>query len=79
MTSPTRRAAGERDELPENTGRHPRCPDPAVEPVNVRLGAGYYSPGTPYRQTRSKIRELERLNPGMKVTLTPIEPAATAA
>ena len=41
-------------------------------------GAGYYRPGNPHRQTRSKIRELERLNPGMKVTLTPIEPAATA-
>ena len=42
-------------------------------------GAGYYSPGNPRRHTRSKIREIERLNPGMKVTLTPIDPAATPA
>ena len=39
-------------------------------------GAGYYSPGNPRRQTRSRIREIERLNPGMKVTLTPIDRAA---
>jgi len=39
-------------------------------------GAGYYSPGNPQRHTRSRIREIERLNPGMKVTLTPIDPAA---
>jgi len=43
------------------------------------LGAGYYSTQNPQRHTRSKIREIERLNPGMKVTLTPIEPAGTAA
>jgi transposase len=43
------------------------------------LGADYYSRVNPARQTRSKIRELERLNPGMKVTLTPVEPASTAA
>ena len=42
-------------------------------------GAAYYSPGNPQRQTRSRIRELERLNPGMKVTLTPAEPAALTA
>jgi transposase len=42
-------------------------------------GAGYYSSANPGRQTRSKIRQIERLNPGMKVTLTPIEPAVTAA
>ena len=42
-------------------------------------GPGYYSPANPQRHTRSKIREIERLNPGMKVTLTPIDPAATAA
>jgi transposase len=42
-------------------------------------GPGYYTPRSPARQTRSKIREIERLNPGMKVTLTPVEPAATAA
>jgi transposase len=33
------------------------------------LGAGYYSTQNPQRHTRSKIREIERLNPGMKVTL----------
>ena len=38
-------------------------------------GAGYYSALNPRRQTRSKIRELERLNPGMKVTLTQSKPA----
>jgi transposase len=43
------------------------------------LGAGYYAARNPRRQTRSRIREIERLNPGMKVTLTPIDPAATAA
>ena len=41
-------------------------------------GPGYCSPRSPARQTRSKIREIERLNPGMKVTLTPIEPATAA-
>ncbi len=42
-------------------------------------GAGYYSRANPARQTRSRIREIERLNPGMKVTLTPVEPVSTAA
>lgn len=42
-------------------------------------GPGYYTPANPQRRTRSKIREIERLNPGMKVTLTPIDPSATAA
>jgi len=42
-------------------------------------GASYYSSLSPQRQTRSRIREIERLNPGMKVTLTPAGPAATAA
>jgi len=51
--------------------------DPAARFTD--LGAGYYSTLNPRRQTRSRIRELERLNPGMKVTLTPIEPATTAA
>ncbi len=51
--------------------------DPAAR--FAELGAGYYSSGNPQRQTRSRIRELERLNPGMKVTLTPIEPTGTAA
>jgi transposase len=43
------------------------------------LGAGYYNAQNPARQTRSRIREIERLNPGMKVTLTPIETTSTAA
>jgi len=34
------------------------------------LGAGYYDRLDPQRQTRNKIREIERLNPGMKVTMT---------
>src|SRR6185437_14708189 len=34
-------------------------------------GPGYYATRDPARQTRSKIREIERLNPGMKITLTP--------
>ncbi len=42
-------------------------------------GADYCNRVNPARQTRSRIREIERLNPGMKVTLTPIEPASTAA
>jgi transposase len=33
------------------------------------LGPGYYSPRSPARQTRDKIREIERLNPGKKVIL----------
>jgi transposase len=41
-------------------------------------GASYYTSRSPQRQTRSKIREIERLNPGMKVTLTPASPSATA-
>ena len=51
--------------------------DPAARFAD--LGVGYYSSLNPQRQTRARIRELERLNPGMKITLTPIEPAATAA
>jgi transposase len=34
------------------------------------LGADYYDRLDPARQTRNKIREIERLNPGLKVTLT---------
>ncbi len=41
----------------------------------TELGAGYYARLDPNRQTRNKIRELEKLNPGMIVTLTPREPA----
>jgi transposase len=40
------------------------------------LGDDYYDTLNPRRQTRNKIRDLERLNPGMKVTLTPIDTAA---
>jgi hypothetical protein len=39
-------------------------------------GPDYYSPRSPARQTRAGIRETERLNPGMKVTLTPAGQAA---
>jgi transposase len=42
------------------------------------LGPGYYSPRSPARQTRDKIREIERLNPGKKVILAPIEPGPQA-
>jgi hypothetical protein len=40
------------------------------------LGTGYHNSQNPRRQTRSRIREIERLNPGMNVTLTAVEPAA---
>jgi transposase len=40
------------------------------------LGAQYYDTLDPEKRTRSKIRELERLNPGMKVTLIPIDDIA---
>jgi transposase len=56
---------------------HVLIADPAARFTDP--GPGYYSPRNPARQTRSKIRDIERLNPGMKVTLTPIEPAGTAA
>jgi hypothetical protein len=39
------------------------------------LGADYYDRLDPTRQTRNKIREIERLNPGVKVTLAPAETA----
>jgi transposase len=41
--------------------------------------AGYHHPCSPQRQTRAKIAEIERLNPGTKVTLIPIGPAPAAA
>ncbi len=41
--------------------------DPAIQFHD--LGAGYYDRLDPHRQTRNKIRDIERLNPGMKVTL----------
>jgi transposase len=40
------------------------------------LGPDYYTRFDAARQTRNKIRELERLNPGMKITLTPATQAA---
>jgi transposase len=42
------------------------------------LGPDYYSPRSPARQTRDKIREIERLNPGKKVILADAEPQAAA-
>jgi transposase len=43
------------------------------------LGPDYYSPRSPARQTRDKIRDIERLNPGKKVILVDAEPQADAA
>ena len=47
------------------------------------LGPDYYTPRSRERQTRDKIRELSRLNPGMKVLLVPDDgpgpPAGVAA
>ncbi len=43
------------------------------------LGPDYYSPRSPARQTRDKIREIERLNPGKKVILADAGPQARAA
>jgi transposase len=48
--------------------------DPSVR--FTELGPDYYAQLDAGRQTRNKIRELERLNPGMKVTLTPAAQAA---
>jgi transposase len=42
------------------------------------LGPDYYSPRSPARQTRDKIREIEHLNPGKKVILAPADPGAGA-
>lgn len=42
------------------------------------LGPDYYRPRSPARQTRDKIREIERLNPGMKVVLAPADPGTGA-
>jgi transposase len=41
------------------------------------LGPDYYSPRSPARQTRDKIREIERLNPGKKVILADASPDAS--
>ena len=43
------------------------------------LGPDYYSPRSPARQTRDKIREIERLNPGKKVILADAGPEAGTA
>jgi transposase len=48
--------------------------DPAIR--FAELGPDYYNQLDADRQTRAKIRELERLNPGMTVTLTPTQQAA---
>ena len=42
------------------------------------LGPDYYRPRSPARQTRDKIREIERLNPGTKVILAPADPGTRA-
>ena len=43
------------------------------------LGPDYYTPRSPARRTRDKIREIERLNPGKKVILAPIDAQADTA
>ena len=45
--------------------------DPDLRPLRPvqELGPDYYRPRSPARQTRDKIREIERLNPGKKVIL----------
>jgi transposase len=48
--------------------------DPAAR--YEELGPSYYSPRSPARQTRDKIREIERLNPGKKVILADASPEA---
>ena len=42
----------------------------------AELGPDYYQPLSPARQTRAKIREIERLNPGKKVILADADTAA---
>ena len=51
--------------------------DPAAR--YQELGPDYYRPRSPARQTRDKIREIERLNPGKKVILADVAPAAPGA
>jgi len=51
--------------------------DPAAR--YQELGPDYYRPRSPARQTRDKIREIERLNPGKKVILAPSTPAPKPA
>jgi transposase len=48
--------------------------DPAAR--YEELGPGYCTPRTPARQTRTKIREIEHLNPGKKVILIDADTAA---
>jgi transposase len=43
------------------------------------LGPDYYTPRSRARQTRDKIRDIERLNPGKKVILVDADPEAGAA
>jgi len=50
--------------------------DPAAR--FTELGPDYYTPRSPARQTRDKIREIERLNPGKKVILAPADPGGQA-
>jgi transposase len=42
----------------------------------TELGPDYYRPRSPARLTQARIREIERLNPGMKVILAPTGVAA---
>jgi transposase len=42
------------------------------------LGPDYWTPRNRARQTRAKIREIEKLNPGMKVILGQAQPEAPA-
>ncbi|MGH3408621.1 MAG: hypothetical protein ACRDRJ_39930 [Streptosporangiaceae bacterium] len=51
---------------------------PTTAPVSP-CSPSYYSPRSPARQTRDKIREIERLNPGKKVILAPIDAEADTA
>ena len=44
----------------------------------TELGPDYYDQRDAARQSRDKIRQLEKLNPGMTVTLTPRQPDAPA-
>ena len=49
--------------------------DPAAR--YEELGPDYYTPRSPARQTRTKIREIEQMNPGKKVILIDAEPQAS--
>jgi transposase len=56
---------------PAPSSKSPACSSPTPPSNSTTLGAGYYDRLDPHRQTRNEIRDIERLNPGMKVTLTP--------